>query len=166
MRIQSSTRCADGDETDVADVAEGCAVPNGVTDRCRRELAEQDEAADEDYCICGLDQHERAKAVRDSLRKAKDGAPEHPAYTAPRGEPVAWRWRAKGASLWVYDPDGEWLKEHKGSIEAEPLFTRPQAGQEDGLVSITHNGSTHVRKESEWLALARADIAAQGGNRG
>ena len=27
----------------------------------------QDEAADEDYCICGLDQHERAKAVRDSL---------------------------------------------------------------------------------------------------
>mgnify|MGYP006351425199 CR=1 FL=1 len=37
----------------------------------------QDEAADEDYCICGLDQHERAKAVRDSLRKAKDGAPEH-----------------------------------------------------------------------------------------
>ena len=48
----------------------------------------QDEAADEDYCICGLDQHERAKAVRDSLRKAKDGAPEHPAYTAPPAPPV------------------------------------------------------------------------------
>ena len=49
---------------------------------------QDDEAADEDYCICGLDQHERAKAVRDSLRKAKDGAPEHPAYTAPPAPPV------------------------------------------------------------------------------
>ena len=40
------------------------------------------------------------------------------------------------------------------------------AAQEDGLVSITHNGSTHVRKASQWLALARADLAALSAERG
>lgn len=39
-------------------------------------------------------------------------------------EPVAWRWKAKDAELWIYDPDAEWLrKQPDDEIDREPLYS-------------------------------------------
>jgi hypothetical protein len=42
---------------------------------------------------------------------------------SPR-EPVAWRWRVKGAVNWVYDPRDDWREFHKDDdeLEFQPLF--------------------------------------------
>ncbi len=37
-------------------------------------------------------------------------------------EPVAWRWRPRGATNWIYDPSPEWRVEHLDSIEVQPLY--------------------------------------------
>ena len=46
--------------------------------------------------------------------------------SAVGGEPVAWRWRPRGSTNWIYDPTPEWRLEHQGSIEAQPLYAQPQ----------------------------------------
>jgi hypothetical protein len=48
--------------------------------------------------------------------------------------PVAWRWRPKYATNWIYDPEASWLAEHRqDGIEVEPLYAAPSptaAGRE------------------------------------
>lgn len=42
-------------------------------------------------------------------------------------QPVAWRWRPRGATLWIYNPEAQWLAEHRdeADIEVEPLYAAP-----------------------------------------
>lgn len=40
----------------------------------------------------------------------------------PECAPTAYRWRPPGTVLWIYDPDPEWLDEHKNEIEWEPVY--------------------------------------------
>ena len=50
------------------------------------------------------------------------------AYEAARSaEPVAWRWRPKdGSTLWIYDPEIEWLERQGDRIDKQPLYTHPK----------------------------------------
>lgn len=43
------------------------------------------------------------------------------------GEAVAYRWRVKGATNWVYDPDQDWLDHHQNDpdVDVEPLYLHP-----------------------------------------
>lgn len=50
-------------------------------------------------------------------------------------KPVAWRWRPKGSTLWIYDPEEEWLNSQGCEIDREPLYThsaRAILSSEDG----------------------------------
>jgi hypothetical protein len=38
-------------------------------------------------------------------------------------KPVTWRWRPKGSTLWIYDPEEEWLNSQGCEIDREPLYT-------------------------------------------
>jgi len=40
----------------------------------------------------------------------------------PGREPVAWRWRPKGAEVWIYDPSREWMELQGDAIEKQPLY--------------------------------------------
>ncbi|PDT47285.1 hypothetical protein CO661_13975 [Sinorhizobium fredii] len=42
-----------------------------------------------------------------------------------KAEPVAWRWRLRGAQVWIYDPSSEWLDKHCADqgVEIEPLYS-------------------------------------------
>jgi hypothetical protein len=43
-------------------------------------------------------------------------------------EPVAWRWRPKESSVWIYDPKPEWLEmQSSDEIDAEPIYAYPPA---------------------------------------
>jgi hypothetical protein len=51
-----------------------------------------------------------------------------PPAVTQHGEPVAWRWRPRGATNWIYDPTAEWRGQQKGAdIDIEPLFAAPPA---------------------------------------
>jgi hypothetical protein len=42
--------------------------------------------------------------------------------------PVAWRWRPRGATNWIYDPTAEWRAQQKGAdIDIEPLYVAAPA---------------------------------------
>jgi hypothetical protein len=40
-------------------------------------------------------------------------------------KPVAWRWKPKDSSTWIYDPKVEWLNA-QNDVDKEPLFTESQ----------------------------------------
>jgi hypothetical protein len=40
--------------------------------------------------------------------------------------PLTHRWRAPGAQTWIYDPEPEWLEDHKFEVEWEPVYGAPQ----------------------------------------
>jgi len=43
--------------------------------------------------------------------------------------PVTWRWKPKTATLWIYNPEPEWLlSQDIATIDKEPLFTAPKGG--------------------------------------
>lgn len=46
-----------------------------------------------------------------------------------QGMLVAWRWRPRGAAAWIYNPEAQWLAEHKDEVESEPLYA-PTPAQE------------------------------------
>ena len=46
-------------------------------------------------------------------------------------KPLTHRWRSFGAHTWIYDPEPEWLEDHKFEVEWEPVYGTPQT---DGLV--------------------------------
>jgi hypothetical protein len=64
-----------------------------------------------------------------------------------RGEgPVSWRWRARGATEWIYDPTDQWREEHlNDDIEFQPLYAvatpsavdRPSGGQHERGPSVS-----------------------------
>jgi len=37
-------------------------------------------------------------------------------------EPVAWRWRPLGGTIWFYDPEADWLEHQGDAVEKEPLY--------------------------------------------
>ena len=51
--------------------------------------------------------------------------PAAPADAPAPVEPVAWRWRPKGANNWIYDPEPDWLARQGFTIEKEPLYAAP-----------------------------------------
>lgn len=46
-------------------------------------------------------------------------------YLAASQEPVAWRWKPRDGEIWIYDPDPEWLEEHRHEVDAAPLYAAP-----------------------------------------
>lgn len=40
-------------------------------------------------------------------------------------QPVAWRWKRKGAAVWIYDAPLEWLSEQGDAIDKQPLYANP-----------------------------------------
>lgn len=44
---------------------------------------------------------------------------------AGSGEPVTYRWRPHGATVWIYDPEMSWFDAHRAEIDHEPLYTHP-----------------------------------------
>ena len=45
------------------------------------------------------------------------------ALVSEQGKPVAWRWKPKSATIWIYDPESQWLDEHRqDGIDIEPLY--------------------------------------------
>ena len=57
------------------------------------------------------------------------------------GQAVAWRWRPKGGTIWIYNPDLEWLGEQSlDAIEKEPLYAAPPvaAGWRDTLRKLAN----------------------------
>ncbi len=54
--------------------------------------------------------------------------------------PVAWRWRPRGATIWIYDPTAEWRadQQKKGAdIDIEPLYSAPpQAPSQATLLDL------------------------------
>lgn len=44
-------------------------------------------------------------------------------------QPVTWRWRPKGSTNWIYDPEPEWLERQGDDIEKEPLYAAPPQSQ-------------------------------------
>lgn len=58
-------------------------------------------------------------------------------------QPVAWRWRPKGGSVWLYDPNPEWLaRQSRDEIDAEPIYAAPVAGD---AVSVQEAARVLVR---------------------
>lgn len=46
-------------------------------------------------------------------------------------EQVVWRWRSRGAQLWIYDPEQSWLAQQSDDeIEKEPLYARKGASHD------------------------------------
>lgn len=41
-------------------------------------------------------------------------------------QPITHRWRSFGAHTWIYDPEPEWLEDHKFEVEWEPVYGAPQ----------------------------------------
>jgi hypothetical protein len=54
-----------------------------------------------------------------------------------RREPVAWRWRPRGAINWIYDPTAEWRSQQKGAdIDIEPLYATPNAVDREAVIEL------------------------------
>lgn len=78
---------------------------------------------------------EIALRVQKAHRPPGDPAPMEfvrAGYAAARAareqEPVAWRWRANGATEWIYNPEPEWVKDamtNAFGVELEPLYAHP-----------------------------------------
>lgn len=91
---------------------------------------------------------ERLAAI-DALPVTSDAQPS-PSSTAP--EPVTWRWRPPGAQSWIYNPDIDWLEEHRHEIEAVPLYTAPPLPDREAiaLTLINETRSHHGLEEIGW----------------
>lgn len=84
------------------------------------------------------------------------------AELAKRGEPEAWRWRPKGSTVWLYDPDQEWLaKQSRDEIDAEPVYAHPAPASAGVTVKPLklgevlklwrqHGGDTHGPRIETW----------------
>lgn len=61
-------------------------------------------------------------------RSAVRGAAIQPCAGVTTGpsEPITHRWRSFGAHTWIYDPEPEWLEDHKFEVEWEPVYGAPQ----------------------------------------
>ncbi len=80
--------------------------------------------------------------------------------SAPQPEPVAWRWRAKGATLWVYDPESEWMGAQGDAIEAEPLYAAPpKESVAPSVVAHEQKLSSDEKGESDRATKAATDPA-------
>jgi hypothetical protein len=52
--------------------------------------------------------------------------------------PITHRWRSFGAHTWIYDPEPEWLEDHKFEVEWEPVYGAPQpASVAQGVVGCS-----------------------------
>lgn len=82
-------------------------------------------------------------------------------------QPVAWRWKLKGAITWVYDPKIEWLEAQGDAIDAEPLYAfppaqpsaQPVAWRCDDHPMGTPQFTTLKRVAEIWVEQERAVVA-------
>ncbi|HWK65355.1 MAG TPA: hypothetical protein VNS34_10465 [Rhizobiaceae bacterium] len=78
-----------------------------------------------------VDGYNYASGEEYGLRRAQIEAERRAALSTPApastGEAVSWRWRIKGMTTWVYDPEPRWVEEHRHDtdIDIDPLYTSP-----------------------------------------
>ena len=62
--------------------------------------------------------------TEDAIRICVAIAARHRLPGADTGQAVAWRWKPKGSSTWIYDPDPEWLAAQRDEhVDRERLYT-------------------------------------------
>jgi hypothetical protein len=64
-------------------------------------------------------------------------------FAQKQQQPVAWRWRPPGASLWIYDPEPSWFDAHRHEIEHEPLYA-------DAPAQIQNVGCNPATSDIRW----------------
>jgi hypothetical protein len=84
-------------------------------------------------------------------------------------EPIAWRWRPRGSTNWIYDPTDEWRMDNQDSIEFQPLYASqpapPLRGREAMLAKAAQDFIDKVdrgaaRSEQSYAAFKAALAAA------
>ena len=91
--------------------------------------------------------------------------------TYPAIEPLTYRWRPKGAELWIYDPAPQWVEDHQHDrdCEIEPVYSCEQVGNlrsqliqaRGALAWIFNNTEPDAIKHRDYdnLAAALCEIA-------
>jgi hypothetical protein len=70
-------------------------------------------------------------------------------------QPITHRWRSFGALTWIYDPEPEWLEDHKFEVEWEPVYGAPQPAS----VAQPPANPDAVKMYADALDAANARIA-------
>jgi hypothetical protein len=126
-------------------------IPTGMPSNWRELLA----AAPEQRAL--IDE----KSARRDERKERTGLDVEEALTLADAEPVAWRWRQRGATLWVYDPTPEWRETHKDEVEIEPLYGAP-AQAAPVIERLTAKADEQATALDQIMTTASDNLAAPG----
>jgi len=74
--------------------------------------------------------------------------------------PVAYRWKPKGAAVWIYNPEARWLAgQSLDTIDVEPLYAAPTAA---GIAAPPESVRHQVAKIATEIRLGTSDGVPDG----